>query len=66
MNVNQSAYSRSNEPLPATRFTVEAAMLAMIEDLCRRGLTRAEIAISLADAAEDYVIILAGMKDQAQ
>ena len=65
MGADQPAFSQSNEPLPATRFTVEAAMLAMIEELIRRGLSREDIAISLADAAEDYVMILASMKDRA-
>ncbi|MCJ9671576.1 MULTISPECIES: hypothetical protein [unclassified Neorhizobium] len=49
------------EPLPAHRFRVEAAMLEMIERLQQEGLGRQEIALILADAADEYVIILANM-----
>ncbi|WP_157885379.1 hypothetical protein [Neorhizobium galegae] len=49
------------EPPPAHRFRVEAAMLEMIEHLQQEGLSRQEIALILADAADEYVIILANM-----
>ncbi|CDN51447.1 hypothetical protein [Neorhizobium galegae] len=49
------------EPPPAHRFRVEAAMLEMIERLQQEGLGRREIALILADAADEYVIILANM-----
>ncbi|MCO5733769.1 hypothetical protein [Rhizobium sp. SSA_523] len=49
----------SFEPSIGCRFKVEAAMLLMIEDLKRQGLDLAEIALSLADAAEDFVLRLA-------
>ena len=49
------------EPPPARRFRVEAAMLEMIERLQQEGLSRQEIALILADAADEYVIILANM-----
>ncbi|WP_105430889.1 MULTISPECIES: hypothetical protein [Neorhizobium] len=49
------------EPPPAHRFRVEAAMLEMIERLQQEGLSRQEIALILADAADEYVIILANM-----
>ncbi|MGE6743216.1 hypothetical protein ACQKGC_23375 [Allorhizobium pseudoryzae] len=39
-------------------------MLSMIEDLRRQGLSTAEIALSLADAAEDYVLRLASCADE--
>lgn len=51
------------EPSIGCRFKVEAAMLSMIEDLRRQGLSTAEIALSLADAAEDYVLRLANSTD---
>jgi hypothetical protein len=51
----------SYEPPPAHRFRVEAAMLEMIERLRQEGLGRQEIALILADAADEYVIILANM-----
>ncbi|SIQ99178.1 hypothetical protein SAMN05880590_11024 [Rhizobium sp. RU35A] len=41
------------------RFQVEAAMLDMIAALRAKGLDQAEIALTLADAAEDYVLRLA-------
>lgn len=50
------------EPSPAHRFRVEAAMLEMIERLQQEGLSRQEIALILADAADEYVIILANME----
>ncbi|CDN58476.1 Hypothetical protein RG1141_PB01280 (plasmid) [Neorhizobium galegae bv. officinalis bv. officinalis str. HAMBI 1141] len=36
-------------------------MLEMIEHLQQEGLSRQEIALILADAADEYVIILANM-----
>jgi len=36
-------------------------MLEMIEHLQQEGLSQAEIALTLADAAEDYVIRLANL-----
>ncbi len=50
-------------PSIGCRFKVEAAMLAMIDELKRQGLGIAEIALSLADAAEDYVLRLANCTD---
>ncbi|MDO1583625.1 hypothetical protein [Rhizobium oryzicola] len=47
------------EPSLLCRFTVEAAMLDMVKRLQKQGLGNEEIAVSLADAAEDYVIRLA-------
>lgn len=41
------------------RFQVEAAMLDLIAALRAKGLEEAEIALTLADAAEDYVLRLA-------
>ncbi|WP_046669250.1 hypothetical protein [Neorhizobium galegae] len=52
------------EPPPAHRFRVEAAMLEMIERLQQEGLSRQEIALILADAADEYVIILANMTSE--
>lgn len=46
-------------PPPISRFRVEAAMIKLIEELRVQGLSQAEIAVSLADAAEEYVLRLA-------
>jgi hypothetical protein len=56
----QTIQTEDLNPAPASRFKVEAAMFELIERLLRQGLSRAEIAVSLADAAEDYVLRLAG------
>ncbi|HEY0124821.1 MAG TPA: hypothetical protein VGC14_24260 [Rhizobium sp.] len=47
---------------PACRLAVDEAMQEMIEKLCSYGLDRRAIALTLADAAEDYVIALASGK----
>lgn len=49
------------DPPAINRFKIEAAMLEMIEHLQQEGLSQAEIALTLADAAEDYVIRLANL-----
>lgn len=41
------------------RMRVEAAMLEMIQKLLAEGYRQEAVALSLADAAEDYVIELA-------
>jgi hypothetical protein len=46
-------------PLPDCRARVEIAMFETIERLQQEGLSLEEIALSLADAAEDYVMFLA-------
>jgi hypothetical protein len=47
------------DPPTESRFKVEAGMLDLIERLQSEGLSQAEIAVALADAAEEYVIRLA-------
>ncbi len=47
------------DPTTINRFKVEAAMFELIGQLLRQGMDEAEIAMALADAAEDYVIRLA-------
>ncbi|TCV74704.1 hypothetical protein EDE05_1376 [Neorhizobium sp. R1-B] len=47
------------DPLTINRFKIEAAMLDLIDQLQRQGLDKLEIALALADAAEDYVMRLA-------
>lgn len=47
------------DPLAINRFKVEAAMFELIDQLQRQGLDKLEIAMALADAAEDYVMRLA-------
>ena len=47
------------DPPTESRFRVEAGMLDLIERLRSDGLSQAEIAVALADAAEEYVIRLA-------
>jgi hypothetical protein len=64
MTHRQSSVDDAFEPSIGCRFKVEAAMLSMIEDLRRQGLSTAEIALSLADAAEDYVLRLASCADE--
>jgi hypothetical protein len=49
----------------ACRPAVEAAMNEMILKLHAKGFGRAEIALALADAAEDYVLRLASPKELA-
>ena len=44
------------------RTEVEAAMFEMIERLQKHGWAPAEVALALADAAEDYVMLLASKK----
>ncbi|MCQ1838744.1 hypothetical protein [Neorhizobium galegae] len=61
MDMRTQTPDESYDPLPAHRFRVEAAMLEMIERLQQEGLCRQEIALILADAADEYVIILANM-----
>lgn len=46
-------------PPPAARERVEIAMFEIIEKLQLEGFSREEIALSLADASEEYVILLA-------
>jgi hypothetical protein len=64
MTHRHSSVDDAFEPSIGCRFKVEAAMLSMIEDLRRQGLNTAEIALSLADAAEDYVLRLASCTDE--
>ncbi len=47
-------------PNAETRFKVEAAMFELIDTLARNGLPREDIAMALADAADDYIMMLAG------
>ncbi|MFT4185086.1 MAG: hypothetical protein QM636_24550 [Rhizobium sp.] len=48
--------------VPTLHSMVDEAMQEMIEKLCAHGLDRRAIALTLADAAEDYVIALASGK----
>jgi hypothetical protein len=61
MDMRTQTPDESYEPAPAQRFRVEAAMLEMIDRLQQEGLSRQEIALILADAADEYVAILANM-----
>lgn len=47
-------------PNAETRFKVEAAMFELIDSLAHHGLSREDIALALADAADDYIMMLAG------
>jgi hypothetical protein len=51
--------SSVQKSLPNCRAAVETAMLDMINRLKKRGWSDAELALALADAAEDYVMELA-------
>ncbi|OWK24173.1 hypothetical protein ISN39_07415 [Rhizobium sp. 007] len=58
---SQHANGRPEHPLNC-RTEVEAAMFEMIKRLQQHGWTPAEVALALADAAEDYVMLLASKK----
>ncbi|WP_454858163.1 hypothetical protein [Rhizobium binxianense] len=47
------------EPVSMCRFHVEVAMKQMLNTLQARGWSQAELALALADAAEDHVILVA-------
>jgi hypothetical protein len=47
------------DPPTESRFKVEAGMLDLITRLQSEGLSQAEVAVALADAAKDYVVRLA-------
>ncbi len=57
----QHANSRPERPLNC-RTEVEAAMFEMVKRLQQHGWEPAEVALALADAAEDYVMLLASKK----
>lgn len=61
MSPHDPLLDETYDPPAINRFKVEAAMLEMIEQLQGQGLSQAEIALTLADAAEDYVIRLANL-----
>jgi hypothetical protein len=61
MSPHDPTLDETYDPPAINRFKVEAAMLEMIEHLQGQGLSQAEIALTLADAAEDYVIRLANL-----
>ncbi|CDZ26693.1 hypothetical protein NOJ05_02525 [Neorhizobium galegae] len=65
MDMRTQTPDETYEPPPEHRFRVEAAMLEMIERLQEEGLSRQEIALILADAADEYVIIIANMMSAA-
>lgn len=48
--------------LPNCRAAVETAMRNMINRLKKRGWSDAELALALADAAEDYIMELAAKR----
>ncbi|WP_037083666.1 hypothetical protein [Neorhizobium vignae] len=66
MDMRTQTPDEQYDPPPAHRFRVEAAMLEMIEHLRQEGLSRQEIALILADAADEYVMILANMTAETQ
>jgi hypothetical protein len=62
MSVDRNNVELAAVRLPAVRARVETAMLEIISQLQREGFSVEEIALSLADASEDYVILLAKEK----
>jgi hypothetical protein len=50
----------SSDQQSACRAEVEAAMHRLIKAAVKQGWSKAEVALTLADAAEDFVIELAG------
>ncbi|NLS06842.1 hypothetical protein HGP14_26380 [Rhizobium sp. P32RR-XVIII] len=57
----QHANGGSQQPLNC-RTEVEAAMFEMVKQLQQHGWEPAEVALALADAADDYVMLLASKK----
>jgi hypothetical protein len=55
-----SAGTSTPERQSACRIEVEAAMRSLIKEVVKRGWSPAEVALTLADASEDYVMELAG------
>lgn len=62
MSVDSQGNNISAVPQSTTRARVEIAMLEMVENLQQEGFSVEEIALALADASEDYVILLANEK----
>lgn len=62
MSVDSLGNNTSAVRQSTTRARVEIAMVEMIENLQREGFLIEEIALALADASEDYVILLANEK----
>jgi len=62
MSVDSNNNVTSAVPRRATRARVEIAMTELIDNLQREGFLVEEIALALADASEDYVILLANEK----
>lgn len=62
MSVDSHTNNVSAVPQSTTRARVEIVMLEMIENLQQEGFSIEEIALALADASEDYVILLANDK----
>ncbi|RWX76891.1 hypothetical protein EPK99_14565 [Neorhizobium lilium] len=50
----------SSEAHSACRVEIEAAMHRLIKAAVKQGWSKAEVALTLADAAEDFVMELAG------
>ncbi|MBX4955863.1 hypothetical protein [Rhizobium lentis] len=49
-------------PISSCRREVEIAMVEMLVDLQKRGWSAAELALTLADASEDLVMLIATKK----
>lgn len=62
MSVVRNNGDSDGVPPRTARARVEIAMLEIITQLHQEGLSVEEIALSLADASEDYVILLAKEK----
>ncbi len=62
MSVDSHRNNASAVPQSTTRARVEIAMMEMVENLQQEGFPIEEIALALADASEDYVILLANEK----
>ena len=48
------------KPTSSCRTAVEIAMVEMLINLQKRGWSAAELALALADASEDHVMLIAG------
>jgi hypothetical protein len=64
MNSLEDVKRSKREPISICRLHVELAMTKMLDTLQAKGWSEAELALALADAAEDHVILVANKNQQ--
>jgi hypothetical protein len=63
MDIRATQHTNGGSKRPVNcRTEVEAAMFEMVKRLQQHGWEPAEVALALADAADDYVMLLASKK----